>query len=96
VTGEAQIAVSSEPWLGSTVFFGIAGVQTVALDGELLVPKRQSASESRVRFVTIHAKIGARAGDGRSASPAQIMHADYIPAELSQQGLSGQDQHQAR
>ena len=53
------------------------------LNGELLIPQRESASESRVGFVTVHAEIGARTGDRRFASPAQIVHADYVPGKLS-------------
>src|SRR5208282_508349 len=73
MTGEAQIAVGSHQRLRAPVFFRVAGVDAIALDGELLVPQWRSASEAIVRLVAIHAEIGAGAGDGRLASRTQVV-----------------------
>jgi hypothetical protein len=49
-----------------------------------------------MRCVTVHAEIRASTGDGRFASPAQIVHADYVAFKLGQQRSSAQQNYQAR
>ncbi len=90
VARKTEIAIGPHDGLLTSVSLSVAGVQTVALHRELLVPER-SVSEGVMGLMAINAEIRAGTCNWRFAARTEVVQSDDVTGDLSDQGSGRED-----